>query len=107
MEAHATSLPLTHPRRLHGRSLTLVQGVLLAAAAVVCILTAPSARWDLVSLILIALLAVVGDVTSVETGSSRVKVSASFLGLMLAAVVLGGPPAALIGILTIVFGWLR
>ena len=34
-------------------------------------------------------------------------ISGSFLGIMLAAVMLGGPPAAIVGALTIRIGWFR
>jgi hypothetical protein len=84
-----------------------MQWIALAAALVVIVLTAGSASWDPVSLALIAALSVISDLTAVETGSRKLKASAAFLGVVLAAVVLGGPPAALIGMLTILVGWLR
>ena len=46
------------------------------------------------------------DLTAIET-SSKLKISGSFLALVLAMVFLGGTPAALIGVLTILVGWLR
>jgi diguanylate cyclase (GGDEF)-like protein len=85
----------------------LVIGLALLAAAVVVVLTAHSARWDPASLIVIAALTIGSDLTSVETGSSRLLVSGSFLGIMLAAVLLGGGPATVVGVLSIAFGWLR
>jgi putative nucleotidyltransferase with HDIG domain len=48
----------------------------------------------------------VSDLRAVETGS-KVKISGSFLALVLAMVFLGGSPAAAIGASTIVVGWLR
>jgi diguanylate cyclase (GGDEF)-like protein len=107
MEAHATSLAMGQARRLLDRALAIVHGIALTAAIAVIVLTADTASWKPVSFVLIALLTVVGDLTCVETSSQRVKISASFLGLMLAAAVLGGPPAAVIGMLAIAVGWLR
>ena len=46
------------------------------------------------------------DVMSIET-ESRIKVSGNFLALVLAMVFLGGTPAALIGVISIIAGWLR
>jgi diguanylate cyclase (GGDEF)-like protein len=40
-------------------------------------------------------------------GGAKLKISGSLLGLMLAAVLLGGGPAAVIGMLTIAIGWVR
>jgi diguanylate cyclase (GGDEF)-like protein len=58
-------------------------------------------------LAVIAGLSVASDLTYVETGSTRLRVSGSFLGIMLAAVLVGGGPAALVGMLTIALGWWR
>ena len=56
---------------------------------------------------LIATFTVVSGLTYVETGSNKLKVTGSFLGLIMAAVLLGGAPAALIAMLTIAVVWLR
>ncbi|MBV9464494.1 MAG: diguanylate cyclase, partial [Solirubrobacterales bacterium] len=56
---------------------------------------------------MIASFAIISDLTSVETGPTKLRVSGSGLGLMLAAVLLGGGPAALVGALTIGVGWVR
>src|SRR5437764_4080282 len=106
MEAHTTPLALT-PTRKSGGQLVLVHGFALAAAGFVALITAGEARWNLGALAVIATLTVLSDLTSIETGSRRLKISASFLGLILAAVLLGGAPAALIGVLTIAIGWVR
>ena len=49
---------------------------------------------------------VFSDLTAVTT-ASRLKVSGSFLALVVAMVLLGGTPAALIGVITILAGWFR
>ena len=46
------------------------------------------------------------DLTAVST-ESKVKISGSFLALVIAMVFLGGTPAAIIGVATILAGWLR
>jgi diguanylate cyclase (GGDEF)-like protein len=90
------------------RVLVAVDTLLLISAIVVAIVDANSASWDLKSLFILAGLAVISDLTSVELSrSGRVNVSGSFIGITLAAVLLGGPPAAIVGATTICVGWLR
>ncbi len=87
----------------------LIHGLALLAAAVVIALTADPGRWQLkqfIELSVIAVMTVVSAVTYFETGSSKLIVSGSFLGIMLAAVLLGGAPAALVGVLSVGVGWL-
>ena len=64
----------------------------------------PTGTWPC-SAILLAF-SVFSDLTAVAT-ESKVKISGSFLALVLAMVFLGGTPAALIGVITILVGWLR
>jgi putative nucleotidyltransferase with HDIG domain len=64
------------------------------------------ADWELTLFAVLLVFSVVSDVTASNTSSS-VKISGSFLSLVLAMVFLGGPPAAVIGIATMVVGWLR
>ena len=80
--------------------------VALVAAAAVAILTAPAANWDLVLLFTLLAFSVVSDISAATT-SAKVKISGSFLSLVLAMVVLGGTPACLIGVATILVGWLK
>jgi diguanylate cyclase (GGDEF)-like protein len=67
-------------------------------------LTAPAAHWNPWSLLVIAVFTLVSDLTAVET-SSKLKVSGTSLGLMLAVVLLGAAPAAVLGAFTIVVSW--
>ena len=64
------------------------------------------ANWDLPLLGILLGFSVFSDLTAIPT-ASRVKISGSFLALTLAMVFLGGAPAALIGAITILAGWLR
>ncbi len=54
-------------------------------------------RWDLAALIVIAALTVIGGITQIDTDAARTYSSGSFLGLMLAAIMLGAGPAAVLG----------
>jgi putative nucleotidyltransferase with HDIG domain len=84
----------------------VIQLVLLCAVVVVAVLAAPSADWDPALLGLLLVFTVLSDLAAVET-RSKLKTSGSFLALVLAMVLLGGSPAALLGALTILAGWLR
>ncbi|HWF33803.1 MAG TPA: EAL domain-containing protein [Solirubrobacteraceae bacterium] len=84
-----------------------LQRLAFVAAGVTVAATAGGDHWDAWSLALLAVFTVTSDLMYVETDSNKLKVSGSFLGLILAAVLLGGGPASLIGVLTIAIGWVR
>ncbi|MDX6625125.1 MAG: hypothetical protein QOE56_114, partial [Solirubrobacterales bacterium] len=67
---------------------------------------APQCNWDLSFFAVLLAFSIFSDLTAVST-DSKVKISGSFLALVVAMVFLGGTPAALIGIATILTGWLR
>jgi putative nucleotidyltransferase with HDIG domain len=67
---------------------------------------APQADWNLPLFAILLGFSVFSDLTAITT-TSKVKISGSFLALVLAMVFLGGTPAAVIGVLTILAGWLR
>ena len=79
----------------------------LALAASVIALTAPSAHWDVWPLLVIGAFTIVSGLTFVGTGSLKINVQGTPLGLMLAAVLLGAGPAAVLGAVTISFMQLR
>ncbi len=93
--------------RQPGRGLVVAHAVAFVGAIVVALLSSGSDQWNLPLLAGIMVFAIVSDLTHVEVGSSRLKVSGSFLGIVLAAVLMGGGPAAVVGVLTIAVGWLR
>jgi diguanylate cyclase (GGDEF)-like protein len=95
------------PRRRPSRAVALVHAHALAAGVGLIVLTASSDRWQLGPFAVIAILTVISDLTSVEAGTAKLKLSGSFLGIMLAAVLLGGGPAAVVGVLSIAIGWFR
>src|ERR1700749_3851923 len=82
----------------------MVVGLALVTAA--AFWRAPSANWNLPLFFILLGFSVFSDLTAIST-TSKVKISGSFLALVLAMVFLGGTPAAVIGVLTILAGWLR
>lgn len=78
----------------------------LALVTLAAVWRAPSADWDLPLFCILLGFSVFSDLTAIST-TSKVKISGSFLALVLAMVFLGGTPAAVIGALTILAGWLR
>jgi len=107
VEARPTPASSTPTAPVAGRALARVQALALLGAGLTVAATAGSDRWDPWSLAVLTAFTVVSDLMCVETDSRKLKVSGSFLGLMLAAILLGGGPAALIGLLTISVGWVR
>ena len=92
----------TRPTRT---AIALMVGALLLTVAV-GIWDAPKSDWDLAFFAVLLAFSVFSDLTAVST-ESKVKISGSFLALVIAMVFLGGTPAALIGVATILTGWLR
>jgi putative nucleotidyltransferase with HDIG domain len=78
----------------------------LAGAVAVAILWAPLANWNWALFGILLGFSAFSDLTSIET-ESRLKISGSFLANVLAIVFLGGTPAALIGVISILAGWVR
>jgi putative nucleotidyltransferase with HDIG domain len=90
------------PTRLNHALLVAALVIVVAAA----VWRAPLANWDLALFGILLGFSIFSDVMSIET-ESRLKISGNFLALVLAMVLLGGTPAALIGIVSILAGWLR
>jgi putative nucleotidyltransferase with HDIG domain len=78
----------------------------IGCAGLLAVATAGTGSWDLPLFLTIAGFAIAGDLFAIDT-ALKVKVSGSFLALVLAMIFLGGPLAALIGVLTIAVGWIR
>lgn len=78
----------------------------LCLAAAVAAWRGPEGNWDLVLLGTLMVFSVFSELTAVRVESS-LDISGSFLALVVAMVFLGGTPAALIGVVTILVGWLR
>src|ERR1700683_1259479 len=91
VDTHETSIAqrgLEQHGREAGSRVMVVNALALASAFAVIIAAAGSANWDPAIFAAVAALTIVSDLTSVQTGSEELKVSGSFLGLMLAAVLL-------------------
>jgi putative nucleotidyltransferase with HDIG domain len=84
----------------------VAMGFGLALVVVAALVEAPRSNWDLALFGVLLAFSVFSDVTAVAT-ESKVKVSGSFLALVIAMVFLGDTPAALIGVVTILIGWFR
>ncbi len=89
------------------RAMVYVQYGALAGAIAVAIGTDGLSNWDLGLLVTLTAVSVISDLIAVETRVRQVVVSASFLTIVIGAVFLGGGPAAVIGVFTILAGWLK
>jgi putative nucleotidyltransferase with HDIG domain len=76
--------------------------VVLAAVAA----DASASNWDPALFAILLGFSIFSDLTATSTGD-KIRISGSFLALVLSMVFLGGAPAALIGVITIGIGWLR
>ncbi len=87
----------------------VIGGMLLAltGAAVFALLVDQHAYWDPALLATLTALSIISDLIAIQTRASRVVVSASLMTIVLGAVLLGGPPAALMGVITIAVGWIK
>src|SRR4029079_9888336 len=95
---------MTQPRST--RVAMVAMGFGLALVVVAALVEAPRSNWDLALFGVLLTFSVCSDLTAVAT-EAKVKVSGSFLALVIAMVFLGGTPAALIGVVTILIGWFR
>jgi putative nucleotidyltransferase with HDIG domain len=89
---------------------TRLSNILLASALALVIAAAvwqaPNANWDLALFGILLAFSAFSDIMSIET-ESHLKISGNFLALVIAMILLGGSPAALIGMISILAGWLR
>ncbi len=91
------------------RPTPLIIGLELAALCAVgvgAVLRGSDADWDPALFGILLGFSIFSDLTAIET-ESRLKISGSFLALVLAMVFLGGTPAAVIGVASILVGWAR
>jgi putative nucleotidyltransferase with HDIG domain len=89
------------------RPVIALNAALLVCATAVAVLTSPEANWDLLAFALLLGFAIASDLMAASIRSAKLKVSGSFLAIVVAMVLLGGAPAAVVGVLTIVTGWIK
>src|ERR1700704_3677366 len=80
-----------------------VFGLFVVAAGAVVI--ASEANWNFGLFAILLGFSIFSDLTAASTGD-KIRISGSFLALVLSMVFLGGTPAAAIGVITISIGWL-
>ena len=85
---------------------TAVLAIALIGAVAAAVWEAPKANWDWELFATLLAFSAFSDVMSIET-ESRLKISANFLAIITAIAFLGGTPAALIGLISILIGWIR
>jgi putative nucleotidyltransferase with HDIG domain len=83
-----------------------VSAAALVAAVGVAAWRGPDANWDLLFFAVLLALSAISDLTAARTRLG-VRISGSFLALVVAMVYLGGAPAALLGVVTIAIGSIR
>jgi putative nucleotidyltransferase with HDIG domain len=79
-------------------------GLLFVLAGIA--LDASASNWDLGLFSILLGFSIFSDLTATSIGD-KIRISGSFLSLVLSMVFLGGAPAALIGVITVITGWLR
>jgi putative nucleotidyltransferase with HDIG domain len=85
----------------------LAEFLALALALALAVIEAPHADWDPALFVTLLALSIIGDLAAVDTAASRVKLSSSFLAIVIAIVFLGATPATLIALITILASWTR
>ena len=84
-----------------------LNAAIFVGAVVGSVLTSPDANWDLLTLALLLVFAIASDLMAASIRSSKLKVSGSFLAIVVGMVLLGGAPAAALGVMTIGAGWVK
>jgi putative nucleotidyltransferase with HDIG domain len=87
-------------------SIVVAELVALGLAVPLAVVSSGTANWDLGLLAALLLLSIGSDFAALAV-REKIRISGSFLALVLAMVFLGGPPAALVGAATIAFGSMR
>src|SRR4051794_11141076 len=93
--------------RRPARPVSVLIAAILVCAVAGAAAAADDANWDLVTLALLLGFAITSDLMAASIRAAKLKVSGSFLAIVVAMVLLGGTPAALIGTATILAGWTK
>jgi diguanylate cyclase (GGDEF)-like protein len=100
----STNTPQAPPRS--NRTIAAVEAFIPFGVVAVGVLTSSLDHWSLVALGLLGAFAIAGEMITIEMGN-RIQISSSYLALILASVILGPGPAALVGAIAITAGWMR
>ena len=84
-----------------------LEAVALAAAVLVAVVSGSQGDWDPGLFVVLVGIAIASDLTAVETAASGMKISGSFLAIVVAMVLMGAAPAAVIAVASIFAGWMR
>jgi PAS domain S-box-containing protein len=84
-----------------------IEVVACVPLALLVVQSVDAASWHPWLLTLLLACAIASDLTAATLSTERIKISGSFLSIVVASVLLGGVPAAVIGVATILVGWLR
>jgi len=94
------------PRRA-GRGVFVFHALALVGAGATLWLTRSLDRWSLGPLLVLGVFTVLCVLTDFTTGTTKVRISGSMIGLIVAVVILGPGPAAVLGVETMALSWLR
>ncbi len=106
MDRKAATAGTTNPRQPR-RGVALYHVLALTAAGASIWLTAGLDHWSLGPVLVLGTFLAVSILTDVATGSSKVRISGVLIGQMVAIVLLGPGPTALLSMGTMVVSWLR
>jgi putative nucleotidyltransferase with HDIG domain len=84
---------------------TSVNAVALAVGAFIVFTTLDWQTLDVPLLVALAACAIASDLQAMRTGAAKVRISGSFLALIMAMVFLGPEAAALLGLIAVATGW--
>ncbi len=98
---------MTPPAQRPTRAAIALLSAAFVAAVVAGVLSAPHDDWNLAVMGVLLVSAAVSELTSITLPNGKIGISGAFLAVVLAIVLLGGAPGAVVGVATILVGWLR
>jgi diguanylate cyclase (GGDEF)-like protein len=93
--------------RQPGRGVAFVHALALAAGIAVIALTSGLDHWRIGPFAVLVAFTTLSSLTDIATSARKISVSGVLIGLIMAIVLLGPGPAALLGVLTMIISWTR